>query len=222
MPAEPRVPIALFARAPRPGAVKTRLIPAVGAQTAAALYGAFLRDTCDRVASVSELDPIVWAASDDDARALELGLPVRAQPDADLGERMRAALEHGIEAAGRAIVIGTDAPTLPVSILRAAVRALDTAELVLGPACDGGYYLIGARGRVPALGPGVRWSTRHALADTLARNPVSAALLPPWYDVDTPEDLRLLRAHLALRPSAAPATARVCGLCASFDRNGQA
>ncbi|MCZ7685157.1 MAG: TIGR04282 family arsenosugar biosynthesis glycosyltransferase [Sandaracinaceae bacterium] len=211
MSAEPRLPVAVFTRAPRPGRVKTRLIPAVGAEGAAALQRAFLTDTLARLGSVPELEPAVWAASEEDAGELtgSLSLAVRAQPPGDLGERMCAALEEGIGRAGWAAVIGSDAPTLPASLLGAARRALEHAELVLGPAHDGGYYLIAARGRAPRLGPSIRWSTRHALADTLAAaRETRVALLAPWYDVDTPEDLRLLAAHLARRPRAAPETAR--------------
>lgn len=214
MSAEPRLPVAVFTRAPRPGAVKTRLIPAVGAEGAAELQRAFLADTLARAAGLEEVEATVWAASEDDAVELSgaLSRSVRAQPEGDLGLRMRAALEEGVRRAGWAVVMGSDAPTLPASILRAARRALERSELVLGPAHDGGYYLIGARGRVPELGPSIRWSTRHSLADTVAAaGGSSVTLLRPWYDVDTPDDLRLLASHLARRPSAAPETARTLG-----------
>lgn len=214
MSAEPRLPVAVFTRAPRPGAVKTRLIPAVGAEGAAELQRAFLTDTLARAGGLEEVEATVWAASEDDALELASALSgsVRAQPEGDLGLRMRAALEEGVRRAGWALVMGSDAPTLPASILRAARRALERSELVLGPAHDGGYYLIGARGRVPELGPSIRWSTRHALADTVAAAGAgSVTLLRPWYDVDTPDDLRLLASHLARRPSAAPETARTLG-----------
>lgn len=210
-------PVAIFAKPPVPGRTKTRLIPALGAQGAAALHGAFVSDTLARCAEVDELAPVLSCADDGDHPALaELasGCAVErtVQPPGDLGARMAATLHDAIARAGRGLVVGTDAPTLPASLLRAAVRALERAELVLGPAADGGYYLVGARGRVPAVFEGVPWSTPRVLAVTLAhaaRAGATPALLPPWYDVDTPDDLRLLTAHLALEPGAAPATAQV-------------
>lgn len=214
MPAEPlgrgRVSLALFARAPLPGRTKTRLIPALGPEGAAALSRAFLHDTLARVAEL-DADATIWAASEEDRAALaeELALPIAVQPEGDLGARMEAALRAGLERSGRALILGTDAPTLPIGHLRAALAALDRAEVVLGPAADGGFWALGARAPL-VLGPGVRWSSRHALADTIAlvqRAGRTLERIAPWYDVDTSADLALLRAHLALRPGAAPRTA---------------
>jgi len=199
-------PVLVFARAPRPGGTKTRLIPRVGAEGAATLYAAFVTDV-RRTVDLAGLAAQVWVADRDDAAAYDAP---RVQRGDDLGARMSHALTDALDRADRALLIGTDAPTLPAAYLGRAARALDVADVVFGPSADGGYYLIGARGRAPALGGGgVRWSTRHALADSLARvDGRRVAMLPPWYDVDTPEDLRLLRLHLALDPRAAPATAR--------------
>lgn len=206
-----RVEVAVFARAPRPGHTKTRLIPALGAEGAAALYGAFLEDT---LAKLEGLDARIWAASEGDVDPLgAFGLPVSLQPEADLGARMEAAMRAARETHDAAVVIGTDAPTLPPRRLREAVAALRTHDVVIGPSADGGYYLIGAR--EPIRFSTVRWSTPHALADTRASlGDRSVRLLRPHYDVDTPEDLSLLRAHLRLSARAAPATAR------HFDRVG--
>lgn len=217
MSADAAIPTALFARAPVPGRAKTRLAPALGLDGAAALYAAFLRDALSTIASRPELTPTLWAASDADVDALRDTAPdlaLHVQPAGDLGVRMRAALDHGIAQRGAAIVVGTDVPTLPSRLVRAAVETLRHADVVLGPSADGGYWLVGARARTFAL-DGVRWSTAHALADTIecARsNARSVALVPPWYDVDTPDDLLLLRTHLRLRPHAAPHTARALGL----------
>lgn len=206
--------LGVFARRPAAGRSKTRLAPALGADGAAALYDAFLTDTLARFT-----DATVFCADAADLAWFEDRHPGHrhlAQAEADLGERMRVALETLLEEADGAVVIGSDAPTLPAARVHAAGRALSRgADVVLGPAADGGYYLYGCRGEAPAL-PDVRWSSRHALADTVAsleRAGRTPALLAPWYDVDTPEDLRLLRAHLALTPRVAPETAR-----ALFDR----
>lgn len=203
MPSE--VPLVIFARAPRPGATKTRLIGALGAERAARLYAAFVTDV-RRKGDLAGLREQLWVAHPDDVDAYEAP---RLQRGADLGARMSHALGDALERADRALLIGTDSPTLPAAYLRLAADALDAADVVFGPSADGGYYLIGARGSAPALGgASVRWSTPHALADSRAKVAGRrVATLPPWYDVDTPEDLRLLRVHLALDPRAAPATA---------------
>jgi len=217
-----RAALAVFARAPIAGAAKTRLAPALGADGAARLYAAFLADTlalAHSAQSAGLLETALWLAAAADTEEPTLrdvpgvtALPLRVQPPGDLGARMAAALAAGVASHGAALVLGSDAPTLPLALLRAARAALDRADLVLAPSADGGYVVIGARVPVaPALFDGVRFSTRHALADTLAgatRAGLSVTCVAPWYDVDTPDDLRLLRTHLTLVPSAAPHTAR--------------
>ncbi len=208
-----RAALIVFARAPAPGAAKTRLAAAVGPDGAAALSGAFLRDTIDTARRVAGVELAIACAGDADhpafrADALGGAIPRVPQVGGDLGARLEHAMRRGFGAAPAVVVIGSDAPTLPAELLGRAVDMLDDHALVLGPCHDGGFYLLGAR-VVPRL-DGVAWSTARALADVLARNAGHApALLPPWYDVDTPDDLRLLRAHLALRPRLSPATARL-------------
>lgn len=228
--ATPRAALAVLGRAPRAGAAKTRLAPALGPDGAAHLYAAFLADTLALALAAGDAglaDATLWAAGAADDRALlevpgARDLPRRAQPAGDLGVRLAAALDAGVASHGRALVIGSDAPTLPLALLRAASAALDAADLVLGPSADGGYFLIGARVAVgAALFDGVRFSTRFALLDTLtgaARLGLSVARTAPWYDVDTPDDLRVLGAHLSLAPTLAPHTRRALRLYAGFDR----
>jgi rSAM/selenodomain-associated transferase 1 len=208
-----RVPLAVFVRPPHPGKTKTRLVPALGDQGAVDLYRAFVQDTIQTVLAADCFDITVWVAGDPEDPSLEglvADLPRRAQSKGDLGVRMAQTLETHIAHAGRGLIIGSDAPTLPESVLRAGLDALDRHDLVLGPSADGGYYLIGARGRVPRVFEGIAWSTPSVLTETLSRARsagLTVALLPPFYDVDTPDDLRLLRTHLTLDPSAAPVTA---------------
>ncbi len=199
-----KVAVALFAKAPVAGRVKTRLIPALGAEGACALYRAMVDDTLDSLAGTSCAVEI-WFAGE---RWSRRGLPAFAQRGGDLGQRMRGAFAAMLRRSDAALIVGADVPTLPRRCLRAALAHLERGDAVLGPAADGGYYLIGSR-EVPRF-EAVRWSTSHALADT--RRTVNARLLEPWYDVDRPEDLRLLRAHLELWPRAAPHTARALGL----------
>lgn len=191
--------LAIFARAPAER-VKTRLL--LDPKRATRLYAAMLEDVVDTARRVSsELQ--VWYA---DAIGPDFGLVTHHQRGDDLGARMQHALATLLESHESAILIGSDAPTLPERCIRAAIDALHDHSLVLGPSADGGYYLIGAR-RVPSF-ESVRWSTSTTLADTCAANP-GAHCVEPWYDVDRPADLTLLSTHLRLDPEAAPVTARL-------------
>jgi rSAM/selenodomain-associated transferase 1 len=124
-----------------------------------------------------------------------------AQAEGDLGRRLAAFFSEQFRAgAGRVVVLGTDSPTLPLAIVEQAFAELQQADVVLGPATDGGYYLIGGAGRLPPLFEGIDWGTSSVLRDTVRRLPASAsrlALLQPWYDVDTLDDWRMLEGHVA-------------------------
>ena len=208
-----QVALLIFAKAPRPGRVKTRLATLLGDEGAARLYAAFLEDTWATASALAGVRPELWAASRDDAVGLAPH-PCRVQIAGDLGVRMHAAMADALGRASRVLLVGSDHPTVPPALFLDAVRALETHEVVLGPSADGGFFLVGARTAAVDFDPGVRWSSRAALADTLAGLAGrSVRLTRPWYDVDTPEDLRVLRAHLAIRPAAAPATA---AMLASF------
>jgi rSAM/selenodomain-associated transferase 1 len=204
--------LTLFARAPVPGETKTRLIPALGPEGAARLYEAFLEDALERFAG--SFETTLSCAGDVTHPSLKrlartYGVALRTQCEGDLGARMSHDLILMNRSHGNGIIVGTDIPTLPLSLVVDAFRALERADVVLGPTSDGGYYLVGARGAWPDLFRGVRFSSPHALADTLAAAEGAGAeveLLSPWYDIDEPEDLRLLRAHLGLNPPAAPHT----------------
>lgn len=197
-----KLALALFGKPIVPGRVKTRLAPALGEAGAAALYGAFLEDVVARAGALAP--PTLWVAGDPAHPSLP-DLPRRAQEGRDLGARMEHALASGLARADAVLLVGTDVPTLPARLLRRAAAALRKREVVFAPSHDGGYVLVGARR--PLRFGDVRWSSPHALADSLRAAP-DAALVEPWYDVDTPRDLALLRAHLALDPAAAPRTAR--------------
>lgn len=208
--ADSPVRVALFAKAPAPGRVKTRLGRDLGHEAAASLYAAFLGDLVERLAQASGLELVVWAAAETDVEPLgAFGARVEVQPPGDLGRRMQAAMRASLGERERVIVLGSDAPTLPLSRVRAAARALEGADLVVGPAVDGGYALIGATAEFD-FGDRIRWSTPHALADTEARARAlgrRVARVRPLYDIDTVADLRLLRMELAMEPNRAPRTA---------------
>jgi uncharacterized protein len=192
--------LAIFARAPRPGRVKTRLIPDYGAEGAAAIYEGSLRDVLELARAAG---PEVLLLYDDDIDARDYfrttapDLPCEPQSEGDLGQRMDYAFEMFFSGgADRVVVIGTDSPTLPSSYIREAFAALGRADVVLGPAEDGGYYLIGidrrAWPRAGELLEGVAWSTGSVLRQTLDRateHALAVHLLLPWYDIDRAEDV---------------------------------
>ncbi len=194
--------------------MKTRLHACCSPQQAADLYRAFILDSaeilhrCDAEAKVVAHDPPEAAAQ---VRALLPGgaFDFMPQPDGDLGNRMAGMLQYAVAAgASRAVIIGSDSPSLPAAYVDDALAVLESTDLVLGPSTDGGYYLVGARLQsigAPDIFAGIDWSTGDVLAQTLDRvealaGSLSLALLPIWYDVDTPADAALLRVHLrALR-----------------------
>jgi len=139
----------------------------------------------------------LWVAGDPAHPALRQarapgGARPRRQVGADLGERMHHALGTALARAPRAVLVGSDCPALDAAYIEEAFTALATADLVLGPALDGGYVLIGARRLDRRLFDGVPWGTGEVLAQTLARAAAlhwEVALLAPLRDIDRPEDL---------------------------------
>ncbi len=216
-----RQAVIVMAKQPIVGQAKTRLCPAYTPEQAAALAEAFLRDTVTTVqqANCAQIVPAftppesaAWFA------AAFPGLPRIPQPEGDLGERLTGVLEAAWRLRYRpCVVIGADSPHLPPERLHAAFAALrpgpEAADVVLGPAEDGGYYLLGLKWHHPELFQGIAWSTEYVLIQTLARAEVLGLrvhLLPPWYDVDTPADLDRLRADLhSAPPDRCPATRRI-------------
>ncbi len=210
--------VVVFAKAPRPGAVKTRLCPPLSPAAAACLYRCFLLDVLDGVRAVGDITPVI-AYAPRRARgffaAAQPGMLLVPQTGADLGARMSGAFERLFARGFAAVVIlGGDSPSLPPGYLRTAIRALRSATVdgVIGPSDDGGYYLIGLRAPCPALFAGVAWSTGRVLAQTLARAKRAGRrlrALPTWYDVDTIEDLRRLAAELRRTRGPAARTRRL-------------
>jgi rSAM/selenodomain-associated transferase 1 len=199
-----RLVLGVFAKWPRPSFVKTRLAAAVGPDRAATVARAFLLDTLDRLAAIPVRRVVAFSPDDAyaDGAALVSGrYELRAQGDGDLGVRMARFVTAEVDAGADAVVVvGADSPTLPVEFVERAFTDLEQADLVLGPATDGGYYLFGCGRRVPPVFDGVPWGTNRVLAETVARLPADLwrlRVLPPWYDVDTPDDWEMLRGHVA-------------------------
>jgi len=189
----------IFARQPVLGRVKTRLAAGIGDAAALAVYRELLALTRKAVAAAA-VPATVWLA-DAPSEAAELpewpGLPWQPQVAGDLGQRMEAAFAQAFgEGNHRVAIIGTDCPGLGAHHLSQAFDLLQIHDVVLGPASDGGYYLLGLRALHSALFHRKPWSTDQVLAATLAdarQMGLSVALLPELTDVDTAEDLAAWR-----------------------------
>jgi rSAM/selenodomain-associated transferase 1 len=196
----------LFTKPAREGRVKTRLIGDLTAAEAAALHAAFLEDLVDRLREGDFELRLAWALDAEDE--LPAG-GVRQQGD-DLGERLYRALSEGARDGFSVMALGSDHPTLPLALVHEAFERLERgAEVVLGPAEDGGYYLIALRSDTvdPDLFRDIPWSTDRVLSATLERcRRLAVELLPPAADVDTPEDLRRLAESLSSGDLGCPRT----------------
>lgn len=205
--------ICLFAKPPRPGRVKTRLAATVGAAGAAALARAFAEDTWASVASLPWARAVLATTDPAAAEWREARLaPAWPQGRGDLGARLQRVLRRALRETPAALAIGTDTPGLPTGLLERAREALRRADAVLGPCEDGGFYLLGLRRCPPGLLRGLPWSAPETFVTTLARlrdRGLTAAVIPPWFDVDRPADLECLRALLRRGELRAPRTARV-------------
>ena len=192
----------IFTRYPILGKTKTRLIPVLGEEGATKLHRQLTEKTISTVEKLFYYHPlsleISFAGGTKTLMKNWLGdaFIYEPQPDGDLGERMAIAFQKSFECGyEKVIIIGTDCPTLKHKILREALEKLNQKELVLGPAEDGGYYLIGLRHFIPQLFENISWGTSSVLEQTntiaLSLN-LSIAYLPILADIDRPEDLSIL------------------------------
>src|SRR5713226_9773338 len=190
--------IALFARAPIPGRVKTRLIGPLTADQVADLYRAFVHDIWEMLSTFApHTELFLYSDQDHDAWRALAGARLRLQQGADLGDRMLHCFDE-LHAAGRPplLILGSDSPALAPQTIAPWTGLLDRHPSLLGPAEDGGYYAIGCRPPHPQICDGVQWSSSHTLAQTqaaLERCGLPPAYLPQHYDIDTPQDLDRLR-----------------------------
>ena len=189
----------VFAKVPRPGAVKTRLTPVLTPEEAADLYAAFLQDALAQYQALN-VDIRLYLSppfSETQCDFVPDGVTVHEQAGDDLGTRMRTAFEDTLSAGyDAACIIGTDHPTLPSAFIREAFRTLERPQSVcIGPSEDGGYYLLGMNAFYPQVFADMSYSHPRVFADTLARTErtgASVTILPSWYDVDTPVMLQRL------------------------------
>lgn len=199
-----RPAVIVMVKAPVPGTVKTRLVPPLTAESAAALAAAFVQDAVRNARQIADV-LVAYSPADGNLLLESLlpdGLHWTEQQGDNLGERMSAAMADAAASGfSPLVVIGTDSPTLPPARIAEAIQTLQsgTADVVFGPTEDGGYYLVGARQPQPGLFDGVAWSTEAALTQTAAnaaRLNLRCHLLPAWHDVDTGEDLARLQQEL--------------------------
>lgn len=189
--------IAIFARAPLPGAAKTRLIPALGAVGAAHLAQRMLDHTMKQAVAAS-IGPVTLYCTPDIADPLLVaaagrhGVALAAQGEGDLGARMHRALLTGLVTQAASIVVGTDCPALDATVLRHAAQALTSHAAVFVPATDGGYVLAGITQPSSGLFEAIAWSTDAVMTQTrtrLVQLGIVAAELAPMHDIDVPADL---------------------------------
>lgn len=198
--------LVIFAKAPIAGQVKTRLCPPLTHDEAATLHGSFVLDMLertkvaaaklklpiDRYLACAPSSTLVFFQIMEERQAVKL----IDQVGDDLGARMQqACVTLFAQGYQRVIIVGTDIPSLPLDHYKQALALLDSHDVVLGPAMDGGYYLIGLTQPRPELFANIAWSTDRVLAATqekAASLNLKTALLPPWRDVDTIDDLHAL------------------------------
>ncbi len=189
-----------FAREPVAGKVKTRMQPHLSPDQAASLHAAMLLHTCDTLHS-ARLAPVqLWVAGNLKHPVFQAcqryaDVALQKQPFGDLGERMKAVFQLGLQRYQGVIIVGSDAPAIDGAYLRLAAAALTRADMVLGPAADGGYVLLGLRVMAAEIFEGIAWGTEQVLAQTLTIAEdlgLDVSLLPTLFDIDRPADLQHL------------------------------
>lgn len=201
----------IFTRYPEPGKTKTRLIPALGTQGAANLHRHLIQNTLNQVQNLTKNRPVTvevkYAGGSQELMQNLLPPEINCSPQSqgDLGEKMNNALaENFAQTIQRIIIIGTDCPELDTHRLAQAFNRLYHNDLVLGPALDGGYYLIGMQRPIPELFVKIDWGTELVLQQTLTiaqHLNLSYSLLDPLADIDRPEDLTLFNFEAKFSPN---------------------
>lgn len=195
--------LGVFVKVPVPGDVKTRLIPPLTPDEACELYRAFLGDLFARLKKTKKVSVTVFYAGADPAVLREIApdrFQLVPQQGDTLGERMENAFRHLLsDDTSEACLIGSDSPDIPLAYIKRAYLKLKHKDVVFGPACDGGYYLIGLKRVIPELFQDIQWSSDTVLRSSLEivrSRQLTCSLLPVWYDVDDVGTLSLLRTAL--------------------------
>jgi hypothetical protein len=206
--------LVIMAKAPRPGAVKTRLVPSLSPEAVTAFYCCLLDDTLALARSLGDVEVAIMCPDSDVNELAQLAgneASVVAQKGEGLAAGLTSVFAHFAEGRQRrTIAFNSDSPHLPRSVLEDAFETLATHDLVVGPTHDGGYYLVGAKASHSVLFAGDGMSTSSALERLLSRARVlelSVGFVDPFYDIDVADDLARLAAELRLNPARAPRTA---------------
>ena len=196
----------MFVKQPCAGKVKTRLAAGWDDERAARLYESFVLDLAERFRTGVDQRTLCFAPDVDEAAAYFREIArddyvLWPQPNDSLGRRMHQFfVERLLEPDDRVVIIGSDSPTLPAAYVDDAFDRLRNCDCVIGPATDGGYYLIGQRFLGKDLFEEIEWSSRKVLLQTVERVGslgMTLSLLPPWYDVDTADDVKMMQGHIA-------------------------
>ena len=217
--------LVIMAKAPKPGAVKTRLAPSLSPEAVTAFYCCLLEDTLALARSLSDVEIAIMCPDSDVKELAQLagsGATVVAQEGEGLAAGLTSVFAHFAEDHRRRVIaFNSDSPHLPRSVLEDAFEALAAHDVVVGPTHDGGYYLVGAKASHPTLFARGGMGTSSALERLLSRAralELSVGFADPFYDIDVADDLTRLAAELRLAPARAPCTAawlkdweRLCG-----------
>ncbi len=206
--------LVIMAKAPRPGTVKTRLVPSLAPSAVISFYRCLLDDTLALARSLDDVEVAIMCPYSDVEELAHLAgkdATVVAQKGEGLAAGLTSVFAHFTEdGARRVIAFNSDSPHLPASVLENAFETLAVHDVVVGPTHDGGYYLVGATTSHPTLFTRDGMGTSSALERLLSRTQalkLSVGFVPPFYDIDVAEDLTRLAAELRVAPESAPRTA---------------
>lgn len=189
------------------GKVKTRLQPVISKELSLKIHTAFAADTIIKINAVRGIKKYLFYDLKEGDNIIKnlvsnSNFEVCLQTGKDLGEKMQNAICRVMkDNIGKVIIVGTDSPTLPSEYINQAFLMLDKKDIVIGPSTDDGYYLIGMRGYPFKIFDGIEWGTNKVIKQTMTgirRQQLHTGVLPPWYDVDTIEDINYLKDHMRL------------------------
>ena len=206
--------LVIMAKAPRPGSVKTRLVPGLSPAAVTAFYGCLLHDTLALARSLGHVEVAIMCPDTDVNELTQLAggeVVVVAQKGEGLAAGLTSVFAHFVEGHQRRVIaFNSDSPHLPRSVLEEAFETLIAHDVVVGPTHDGGYYLVGAKASHPTLFAGDGMGTSSALERLLSRVrtlELSVGFADAFYDIDVADDLTRLAEELRLAPARAPRTA---------------
>jgi len=206
--------LVIMAKAPKPGTVKTRLVPSLSPEAVTAFYSCLLDDTLALARSLQDVEVAIMCPHSDVNELAQLAgnqASVIAQKGEGLASGLTSVFSHFAgDKQRRTIAFNSDSPHLPRSVLEDAFETLAAHEVVVGPTHDGGYYLVGAKASHPTLFAHDGMGTSNALERLLSQAralELSVSFAAPFYDIDMADDLTRLAAELRLHPARAPRTA---------------